>query len=261
VKLKDAIATLLRDGFILVFNEDRLDVVRTAEALQEVGVGNMEVTCRIRRPLEKIARLRKEVPRMLIGAASLIDFPGMLETYDRHHADDPLPSVERVAEAGAGFLVSAVNFSDETYADFAGKLPIIPGCGTATEIVEQFSCGANLCKIFPAKELGGPAFVKAVDPAIHKMISLVPTGGTSAANIGDYVAAGVLVVGASFSMIDKAVMARAIDEQNYALLAAEFKKIKALIDEHRAAKYPTLDWRKATAEQVSAATGRNFNAT
>jgi len=89
----------------------------------------------------------------------------------------------------------------------------------------------------------------------------VPTGGTSAANIGDYVAAGVLVVGASFSMIDKAVMARAIDEQNYALLAAEFKKIKALIDEHRAAKYPTLDWRKATAEQVSAATGRNFNAT
>ncbi|HEX42305.1 MAG TPA: hypothetical protein ENN81_09630, partial [Phycisphaerales bacterium] len=127
MKLKDAIATLLRDGFILVFNEDRLDVVRTAGALLEAGVGNMEVTCRVRRPLEKIARLRKEVPRMLIGAASLIDFPGMLETYDRHHADDPLPSVERVAEAGAGFLVSAVNFSDETYEDFAGKLPIIPG--------------------------------------------------------------------------------------------------------------------------------------
>ena len=42
------LTTLLRDGFILVFNQDKLDIVKTAEALLAAGIGNMEVTCRIR---------------------------------------------------------------------------------------------------------------------------------------------------------------------------------------------------------------------
>ena len=76
--IKQAITTLLRDGFILVFNQDKLDVVRVAEALIEAGVNNMEVTCRISKPLEKIKRLSKKLPDFVVGAASLIDFPAML---------------------------------------------------------------------------------------------------------------------------------------------------------------------------------------
>ena len=136
---------------------------------------------------------------------------------------------------------------------------MIPGCGTVTEIIDQFSKGANLCKVFPARQLGGPAFVKAIDPAIHKMISLVPTGGTNASNIPDYVDAGVLVLGGSFSMIEKATMKKIIDEQDYNLLADELKKIKQLIDERRSAKYADIDFAKASVEQISKITGRNFN--
>ncbi|KPK45200.1 MAG: hypothetical protein AMJ65_00665, partial [Phycisphaerae bacterium SG8_4] len=61
MNIKNAITTLLRDGFILVFNQDKLDIVKTAEALINTGVNNMEVTCRISRPLEKLSRLRKEL--------------------------------------------------------------------------------------------------------------------------------------------------------------------------------------------------------
>ncbi len=136
---------------------------------------------------------------------------------------------------------------------------MIPGCGTVTEIISQFSKGANLCKVFPAKELGGPDFVKAIDPAIHKTISLVPTGGTNATNIPDYIDAGVMVVGGSFSMIEKPTMKKIIDEQNYNLLAEELTEIKQLIDKLRAEKYPDIDFAAASIEQISQITGRNFN--
>jgi len=259
--VKDAITTLLRDGFILVFNQDRLDIVKTAEALIEAGINNMEVTCRISRPLEKLARLRKELPDFVAGSASLIDSPGMLELYNQAHPDDPLPALEQVVDAGACYLVSAINFSAAGFHKFAGKVAMIPGCGSATEVVTQFARGANLCKIFPAKQLGGPAFVKAIDPALHKTISLVPTGGTNATNIPEYINVGVLVLGGSFSMIDKATMQKIIEEQDYKLLAAELTAIKQLIDRHRNEKYPELDFAGASLEQISGTTGRVFNIT
>jgi 2-dehydro-3-deoxyphosphogluconate aldolase/(4S)-4-hydroxy-2-oxoglutarate aldolase len=257
--IKTTVQVLLKDGFILVFNEDRLDIVKTAEALLEAGIGNMEVTCRIKKPLEKLSRLRRELPEFVAGAASLIDYPEMLNIDKRNNTDDPLPSVDEVVEAGAHYLVSAVNFRKATYEKYAGKLPIIPGCGSATEIVTQFSLGANFCKIFPAKELGGPAFIKAVDPAIHKLISLVPTGGTNAQNIGDYIEAGVLVLGGSFSAIEKNLFQKIVEQQDYKLLACELKKTKELIDRKRNQKWPSVDFAKASIEEISRITGRNFN--
>jgi len=259
MNIKSPITTLLRDGFILVFNQDKLDIVRTAEALIKAGVNNMEVTCRINRPLEKLERLRKELSDFMAGVASLIDSPAMLDVYNKVHLQDPLPSVQEVVGAGACYLVSAGNFSDESFAKFAGKIAMIPGCGSVTEVVRQFSRGANLCKIFPAKQLGGPAFVKAIDPAIHKTISLVPTGGTSTSNIPDYIDVGVLVVGASFSMIEKVTMSKIIDEQDYDLLAKELTNIKQLIDRLRQGKYPDIDFAEASLEEISRITGRNFN--
>jgi len=256
--IKSTLTTILRDSLILVFNEDKLDIVKTAESLIKAGINNMEVTCRIKKPLEKMKRLRKELPDFSAGAASMIDW-GMLKIYNKANAGDPLPTVDEVVEAGVSYVVSAANFSDATYKKYAGKMPIIPGCGTVSEILDQFSKGANFCKVFPAKELGGPEFVKAVDPAIHKTISLIPTGGTNAGNIPTYVDAGILALGGSFSMIDKAVMKKIIDEQNYGLLAEEFKKIKQLIDTARAAKWPSIDFTKATVEQISQVTKRNFN--
>jgi len=257
--IKSTITTLLRDGFILVFNQDKLDIVRTAEAIMKAGVNNMEVTCRINKPLEKLSRLRKELPDFAAGSASLIDSPAMLEIYNKAHPQDPLPSVQEVVDAGACYLVSAINFRDESFEKFAGKIPMIPGCGSVTEVVSQFSRGANLCKIFPAEQLGGPGFVKAIDPAIHKTISLVPTGGTNAGNIPDYIDAGVLVLGGSFSMTEKATLKKIIDRQDYNLLAEELTKIKQLIDKLRAEKYPNIDFAEASVEQISRATGRNFN--
>ena len=259
MNIKQTIEQLIRDGFILVFNQDRLDVVKTAQALADAGIGNMEVTCRIQKPLEKIHRLKQAMPDFCIGAASLVDFPSTLKRYNQQFGDDPLPSVDEVVDAGVDYLVSALNFSDATYRQYAGRIAMIPGCGSATEIVEQHANGANLCKLFPARQLGGPAFIKAIDPAIHKLISIVPTGGTNADNIPDYITAGVLVVGGSFSMISKESLKTIIDNQDYALLSNEIKKVKALIDNCRTKHYPGLDFTTASLQRVSEVTGRCFN--
>ena len=262
--IKSTISTLLRDGFVLVFNQDRLDIVKTAQSLIKAGVNNMEVTCRISKPLDKLARVRKELPDFTAGVASLIDAPAMLDIYNKANPQDPLPSVQEVVDAGACYLVSAVNFTDESYERFGGppggrRIPMIPGCGNAGEVVRQFSKGANLCKLFPAKQLGGPAFVKAIDAPLHKVVSLVPTGGTNPSNIPDYIDAGVLVLGGSFSMIEKATMKKIIDEQDYELLSRELAAVKHLIDTLRAEKYPDIDFAKASVEEISQATGRDFN--
>jgi len=257
--MKNIITTLLHDGFILVFNQDRLDIVKTAEALMRAGIGNMEVTCRISRPLEKLTRLRNELPEFVAGAASLIDWPEMLATYNARHASDPLPTVGQVVDAGAQYIVSAANFRPATYEACAGKLPIIPGCGTVSEIVSQYSLGANLVKIFPAAQLGGPGFVKAIDPAIHKTISLVPTGGTNTSNIPDYIDAGVLVLGGSFSCIEKSIFADIVNKEDYARLAEELTAVKQLIDTRRAEQWPSLDLAAASVEEIAEATGRDFN--
>ena len=50
-----------------------------------------------------------------------------------------------------------------------------------------------------------------------------------------------------------------IEEQDYALLSSDMKKVKTLIDDCRAGKYPGIDLRTASLEQISKITGRCFN--
>jgi len=253
------IIQLVRDGFILVFNQDMLDVVKTAQALSDAGIGNMEVTCRIRKPLEKINQLRKAMPDFCIGAASLIDSPPMLKRYNQQASQDPLPSVDEAVDAGVDYLVSALNFSEDAYQNYAGRITMVPGCGSVTEIVRQYANGANLCKLFPAGQIGGPSYIRAIDPAIHKLISIVPTGGTNAENIPDYIKAGVLVLGGSFSMVPKESLKAITEDQDYGLLSREIKKIKTLIDDCRARQYPGIDFSTASLQHVCEITGRCFN--
>jgi Entner-Doudoroff aldolase len=250
--------TLLQDGFILVFNQPKLDIVKTAESLVAAGIRNMEVTCRIPQPLDAMRTLRKAMPDFVIGAASLVDSPGFLDRYAQANADDPIPSVAQVVDVGVDYLVSAGAFRAETYDAFGNDLVYMPGCGTVSEITTQFSLGANLVKVFPAKQLGAVGFVKGVDAPLHKFVPLVPTGGTDAENIPDYIAAGVLVVGGSFSAVTPDAITQAV-ARDFAALTSELARLKSLVDEHRAAAHPTLDFTHATVADISAATGRCFN--
>jgi hypothetical protein len=60
-------------------------------------------------------------------------------------------------------------------------------------------------------------------------------------------------------MIEKPTLKKILDGPDYDLLAQELTRIKQLIDRVRAAKYPDIDFASASLEQISRASGRNFN--
>jgi 2-dehydro-3-deoxyphosphogluconate aldolase / (4S)-4-hydroxy-2-oxoglutarate aldolase len=257
--LSSTLTTLVRDGFILVYNSETLDIVETARALQNAGINNMEVTCRIKDAAAKLRRLKNEVPGFQAGAASLLDYPVTVSRFNAKNPGKALPSIAEMIDAGADYLVSAVAFRAETFASYAGKLPMIPGCATGSEVLTQYELGASFCKLFPASLVGGVKWLEAVEPAIHRVVSIMPTGGTTVENIPDFAATGTLIFGGSFSMIAKDTLKKIEAEQDYALLAAEFTKIKRAIDAARSKKYPEIDFKSATLAEVEKVTGRDFN--
>jgi 2-dehydro-3-deoxyphosphogluconate aldolase/(4S)-4-hydroxy-2-oxoglutarate aldolase len=69
----------------------------------------------------------------------------------------------------------------------------MPGAGTIREVVEAMECGSDVIKVFPGETLG-PAFVKAVKAPLPQA-SLMPTGGVTLENVGEWIRAGSVAVG------------------------------------------------------------------
>jgi 2-dehydro-3-deoxyphosphogluconate aldolase/(4S)-4-hydroxy-2-oxoglutarate aldolase len=108
--------------------------------------------------------------------------------------------------AGAQFVVSphfdpAIVETTRRY----GKVSI-PGALTPTEILTAWSAGADLVKIFPSSTLG-PAYIRDLLAPLP-MLRLTPTGGVDAKNVGEWLKAGAVCVGAGASLVSKDAMAK-----------------------------------------------------
>jgi 2-dehydro-3-deoxyphosphogluconate aldolase / (4S)-4-hydroxy-2-oxoglutarate aldolase len=107
-------------------------------------------------------------------------------------------AVEAVS-AGAEFIVTpAVNLKVIEACHQFG-LPIVCGAYTPTEIITAVEAGAELIKLFPAR-LGGPQYIRDLLAPLPDL-RLVPTGGVSAENAGDYLKAGAAAVAIGGSLI------------------------------------------------------------
>lgn len=151
-----------------------LDATRAAAA---GGLTVIEMTLTTPGALEAIEMLAKE-KHLLVGGGTILT------------ARD----VRSVADAGARFIMSPV--FDTSVLDEAERHGIlaIPGASTSTEIITAYRAGARVVKVFPAAQLGGPDFLKAVrGPLPH--IPLIPTSGPTAETLADYFAAGASAVG------------------------------------------------------------------
>jgi 2-dehydro-3-deoxyphosphogluconate aldolase/(4S)-4-hydroxy-2-oxoglutarate aldolase len=81
----------------------------------------------------------------------------------------------------------------------------MPGCFTPTEILDAWQAGADIVKVFPATSLG-PGFLKDVHGPLPE-IKLMPTGGVSLTNAGDWIRAGAVAVGVGSALLDPAALA------------------------------------------------------
>ncbi|HEY0805325.1 MAG TPA: bifunctional 4-hydroxy-2-oxoglutarate aldolase/2-dehydro-3-deoxy-phosphogluconate aldolase, partial [Pseudonocardiaceae bacterium] len=92
-------------------------------------------------------------------------------------------------DGGAAFLVSP--YPRPAVRAIVARTPFVEGGFTPAEIAAAAEFG--LAKVFPA-HVGGPAFVRSLR-AVLPGARLVPTGGITAADVADYLAAGALAVG------------------------------------------------------------------
>ncbi|OGD74284.1 MAG: hypothetical protein A2Y64_03585 [Candidatus Coatesbacteria bacterium RBG_13_66_14] len=145
-----------------------------AEALIAGGASVLEVALTCPDALEAVAALAGRVP---VGAASVYS----------------VETLEEAVRRGAAFTVSP--HSDPALLERAlgmGTLHI-PGAATPTEAVAAVRAGAALVKIFPARELGGPAYLRALLAPLPGM-RLIPAGGVSLDEVPAYLAAGAFAV-------------------------------------------------------------------
>ncbi len=152
----------------------------------------------------------KECPEMIMGVGSIID-EGTASMY---------------LALGANFIVSPL--IDEGTAKVCNRRKVAwsPGCGSVTEIGRAHELGAEVVKIFPGSQVGGPSFVKAVKGPMP-WASIMPTGGVSPTeeNLKAWFDAGVTCVGMGSQLFPKEVLAN----ENYSYITDKCAEALAII--------------------------------
>jgi 2-dehydro-3-deoxyphosphogluconate aldolase/(4S)-4-hydroxy-2-oxoglutarate aldolase len=184
------------------------DVLRIVESLQVGGINIVEITLNSPGALQVIKELSNKKKDMLIGAGTVLS------------AADAEASIE----AGAKFIISP-NVNVETITK-TKKLGIvsIPGAYTATEIVNAYSNGGDVIKIFPATNA---EYIKVLrGPLSH--IPMMPTGGITPENISEFKKAGAVAFGIGSSLVDAK---RKITEESLQRIAENARKFVQAISE------------------------------
>lgn len=162
-----------------------------AQAVHRGGIRTIEITMTVPgaiRVMEKVAeQLRGQV---LLGAGTILD-----------------PETARAAIlAGAEFLVApSLNVKVIEMGHRYSKV-VVPGALTPTEVLAAWDAGADFVKVFPAGNVGGPKYIKALKgPFPH--IELVPTGGVNLETATEFLLAGAAALGVGGELVEAKALA------------------------------------------------------
>ncbi|GAA6907520.1 bifunctional 4-hydroxy-2-oxoglutarate aldolase/2-dehydro-3-deoxy-phosphogluconate aldolase [Helicobacter pylori] len=182
--MQDKIIEVLQISPIVpvVVVEDIKDAVPLAQSLIEGGIQIIEVTLRSSCALEAIELIAKNVPKMHVGAGTILN-PTQLE---------------QAQNRGAEFLISpGLTIKLLEYAK-KKDMPLIPGVSSSSEVMQALELGYNALKFFPAEYCGGVKLLNAFNGPF-KGVKFCPTGGISADNMHSYLnLENVLCVGGSW---------------------------------------------------------------
>ena len=175
----EVLGKITESGLVAVIRaENGEQAARIAEDCAEGGVAELEITYTVPGATIVIEHVAKEFAgKILVGAGTVLD-----------------PETARIAIlAGAQFVVSPALNAETARLCNRYQVPYMPGAGTIGEVVAAMESGADIVKVFPG-EILGPAFVKAVKGPLPQA-SLMPTGGVTLENAGEWIRAGAVAVG------------------------------------------------------------------
>ena len=200
------LSALREVGIIPVIRADSADAAKAVvDALVEAGLNVAEITMTVPRAIDAIASVAKHFgDKMLVGAGTVTD----------------AETAKRAVDAGAEFIVTPCLVPEVIDAARRADVAVLPGALTPTEVFEAFRLGGDMIKVFPAQNLGGASYLRALRGPFPQ-IPLVPTGGVTIDNMREMFDAGAAAVGVGSELISKDALARR-DYAAISTLATEF---------------------------------------
>ena len=207
------VAAIERAGIVAVIRiKEPAKLRAVVDAISEGGVRALEVTMTVPGAVDLIRQLAPTMPSgFLLGAGTVVD----------------AETANRVIDAGAKYIVSPVFRREVISACHRREVAAMPGCFTPTEILDAWDGGADVVKVFPATALG-PGYIKDVRAPLPQ-VKLMPTGGVTVDNAGEWIRAGAVAVGVGTALLD----AQAIASGDYGVLRRNAEKIVANVEAER----------------------------
>jgi len=207
------------EGVVAVLRgETPEEVVEMADQAIAGGIKVIEVTMTVPFALRAIEELAKRYSSQtqdaskyaIIGVGTALD-----------------PETARAAIlSGAEFVVGPSLNPNTVALCNRYRVPVMPGCMTIQEIQTALELGVDIVKLFPGN-LYSPAMIKAIKGPLPQA-NIMPTGGVSLSNLGEWIQAGAVAVG-----IGSDLTSEAVKTGDYSLVA---KRAAQYIEAYRAAK-------------------------
>lgn len=215
----EVIQAMSATGMVPVFYHKDIEVAKNViRACYQGGVRAFEFTNRGDFAQEVFSELSKfvarECPEMILGIGSIVD-PATAAMY---------------LQLGANFIVGPL-FNPEVAKICNRRLvPYTPGCGSVSEIGFAQEAGCDLCKVFPAGNVGGPSFVKNVKAPMPWSLLMV-TGAVEPTeeNLSAWIKAGVTCVGMGSNLFP----AEVIKTQNWQAITDLCAQSLAIIKKYK----------------------------
>ncbi|MGE5200360.1 MAG: bifunctional 4-hydroxy-2-oxoglutarate aldolase/2-dehydro-3-deoxy-phosphogluconate aldolase [Rhodospirillaceae bacterium] len=182
----ETVARIEACGVVAVIRlQDGSRLRAVVDALAAGGITALEVTMTVPRAIELIAQIAPALPDGFVVGAGTVTDPG---------------TARAATAAGARFIVGPVFRPAVIEASHAAGAAAMPGCFSPTEILAAWDAGADVVKVFPATALEPSYFKDLQGPMPH--VRLMPTGGVSLENAGDWIRAGAVAIGVGGALVD-----------------------------------------------------------
>jgi 2-dehydro-3-deoxyphosphogluconate aldolase / (4S)-4-hydroxy-2-oxoglutarate aldolase len=200
-------AAIEEAGVVAVVRMQESDRLRAViDALADGGVRALEITMTVPGAIDLIRGLSSTLPgEVVLGAGTVLD----------------PQTAARVIDAGARFVVSPILRPSIIDVCHRNGVAALPGCFSPTEILTAWESGADIVKVFPATALGPSFFTDVRGPL--PQLKLMPTGGVTLDNAGEWIRAGAVAVGVGTALLDRAAIAAG----DYAVISANAARIMA----------------------------------
>src|SRR5215469_11901845 len=188
--------------------------IRAIEAIYRGGIRAAEITMTVPgaiKALEKVANQFGD--QIVLGAGTVLD-----------------PETARACMlAGAEFFVTpSLKLSTIEIVKRYSKV-ICPGALTPTEVLTAWEAGADVVKVFPAGNVGGPKYIKALKGPFPQ-IEMIPTGGVNLETAGDFLKAGACAVAVGGELVDP----KSIREGRFDVIQDRARQYLAVVAKARA---------------------------